>query len=157
MQPEALAQGVDDRVSAHRREAPRHLDERREAQRAEKNGPEQLVAKLSTGLGGRHHRADLEKASDAREYAERDLEELLRLHRVPGAGSDTRSCASTSASFSSCARSAAPSRRATASRRESASARSSTQRRRRPSYCFPFSVCASLSRASPDTSSTFPT
>src|SRR5829696_8759534 len=67
---------------AHRRETPRHLDEEDDADRAENDRPDELIAERRAGLRRGRQRADLEEAADARDDAERYLQQLV--HRGGG-------------------------------------------------------------------------
>ena len=72
VQAKALAQRVGDSVFADRGESSGHLDEQRDAHRAEHDHPGELIAIVGARLRGGGDRADLEKAADTRDNAERD-------------------------------------------------------------------------------------
>ena len=67
-------------MSADRSEAASHFHKKDDADRAENDRPDELKAKRRSCLGGRRDRADLEKAADAGNNAERYLEKLA--HRL---------------------------------------------------------------------------
>ncbi len=65
---------------ADRREAPAHLREQHDARGAEHDHPQQLKSEERARERRRRDRADVEKAADAGDDAEADLDEVL--HRV---------------------------------------------------------------------------
>ena len=80
-EPEALADGVDERVAADGGKAPCHLDKEGEACAAEQHGPAELVAEARACLRGRDERSDLEEAADAGDDSQRDARPLAHAHR----------------------------------------------------------------------------
>jgi hypothetical protein len=60
------------------RKAARHLDEERDADRSEENGPRELIAEPGSRLRRRRNRSDLEKTADARDDPKRNLQKLFQ-------------------------------------------------------------------------------
>src|SRR6185312_269379 len=74
---EPFAHRVGYRALAARRESARHLDEKCDADGAERDRPDELVAEAGSRLRGSGDRADLEEPADARDDSEPDLQESL--------------------------------------------------------------------------------
>src|SRR3954449_11227000 len=60
-----------------------HLDEEDDADRAERDRPDELVAKARARLRRGRNRAGLQKAAHAGDDPKRDFEDLLEIHNAP--------------------------------------------------------------------------
>src|SRR5579872_261179 len=78
--PEALTNGVGQRVLADRGGATEHLGDEDDAEGAEREHPQEMVFEIAARLGAGRNGAGIEEASDAGDDPERDLERVL--HRL---------------------------------------------------------------------------
>ena len=95
LEPDPLADRVEDRLARRRGHTPAHLRVDDDPEDADRDHPRELIAERRAGGGVEHEVADVDEASDRGEDAERKAEEL-----VHGQPPNLASCRSTVAATS---------------------------------------------------------